>query len=170
MGLFDKLTGTKKPDEGVPVQSVDDLRAGLLALNRDTAPYVVRAATDEKADMVAEWRIVDASWYEIFAKAGLSKVAKVLLRLDPDKTEVRSADEEYTLEWHAGVPQLSVAAKGFRGQQTSVQFGRSWAFTEQGTYGEVYNYHFDTKELKNPLQDVTTSSGWTWRGVAFGKL
>lgn len=170
MGLFDSLTGTKKPDANVSVRSVDDLRTELLGLNRDTAPYVVRAAGDEKADLVAEWCIVDATWYAIFAKAGLSKVAKILMRFDTDKTEVRSADEEYTVEWNAGVPTLSVAAQKFRGQQTSVQFGRSWAFTEQGQYGEVYNYHFDTKELKKPLQDATTSSGWTWRGVAFGKL
>lgn len=170
MGLFDRLTGTKKPDANASVHSVDDLRTALLALNRDTAPYVVRPGAGENADLVAEWRIVDAVWYEIFAKAGLTKVAKVLMKFDTDKTEVRSADEEYTVEWQAGVPTLSVAAKAFRGQQQSVQFGRSWAFTEQGQYGEVYNYHFDTNELKKPLQDVTTSSGWTWRGVAFGKL
>ena len=31
---------------------------------------------------MAEWRIVDAGWYEIFAKANLEKAFKVLMRLD----------------------------------------------------------------------------------------
>lgn len=170
MGLFDWLTGTKKPDRDVPVRSVDELRTALLACNRETAPYVVRASTGEQADLVAEWRIVDASWYEIFAKAGLRKTAKVLMRFDTTANEVRAADEEYTVQWRAGTPELSVAAEGFRGQQKSMEFGKAWAFTEHGTYGEVYNYHFNTDELKNPLQDATTSSGWKWRGIAFGDL
>jgi hypothetical protein len=29
---------------------------------------------------------------------------------------------------------------------------------------------FSTKEMKSPLQQVVTESGWIWRGVAFGKL
>lgn len=36
--------------------------------------------------------------------------------------------------------------------------------------GRVYNYRFSTGELKQPIQDAVTSSGWTYRGIAFGKL
>jgi hypothetical protein len=57
----------------------------LLAVSRPTAPFVVRDGAPERVNLVAEWRIVDASWHEIFAKAGLKKVFKVLMRIDPQK-------------------------------------------------------------------------------------
>ena len=46
----------------------------------------------------------------------------------------------------------------------------AYAFTEDGGYGQVYRYKFATAEIKTPLQQAVTDSGWTWRGVAFGKL
>ena len=171
MGLFDKLKGTKRPADGVEPKSQVDVRAALLSINRSTAPFVVREATsEEKADLVAEWKIVDAKWYETFAKAGLQKVFKVLMRFDAENHEVRAVDQAWNLEWEAGLPTLSLSAEKFRGQQTSVEFGTAYAFTENLDYGEVYNYKFSTGEIKGPLSDAVTSAGWTWRGVSFGKL
>src|SRR5262245_32327018 len=94
MGLFDFLTGTKRPPKGVAPKSTAEVRAALLAVNRDTAPFLVRDGSAEGADLVAEWRIVDATWYEVFAKAGLQKVFKVLMRLDAERNEVRAVDQE----------------------------------------------------------------------------
>jgi hypothetical protein len=34
----------------------------------------------------------------------------------------------------------------------------------------VYHYRFDTREIKQPIQDVVTSCGWIYKGVAFGAL
>jgi len=170
MGLFDWLTGTKRPQAGVAPKSAAEVRAALLAVNRPTAPFTVRDGAPEQVDLVAEWRIVDAKWYEIFAKAGLTKVFKVLMRLDPAKHEVRAVDQEWSVEWRAGVPNLTLAAEAFRGQKAEIEFGTAYAFTEKGEFGQVYNYKFSTRELKPPLQDAVTAAGWTWRGVAFAKL
>ncbi|MBV9419326.1 MAG: hypothetical protein JO348_06100 [Alphaproteobacteria bacterium] len=171
MGLFDALTGTKKPKSGTPVKPLAEVRAGLLALNRDTAPWHIREATpEEKCDLVVEWRIVDAKWYEIFAKAGLKSVFKIFLKFDDAKKEVRAVDQEWTVEWRAGIPSLSLSAEAFRGQKAEISFGTAYAFTEQGGYGQVYNYAFKTAEMKTPIQDVITGSGWTYRAVSFGKL
>lgn len=38
------------------------------------------------------------------------------------------------------------------------------AFTEQLESGEVNNYRFSTKEMKQPIQDTVTRCGWTYRG------
>ena len=65
---------------------------------------------------------------------------------------------------------LSLAAKAFRGQTKEFSFGTAFAFTEQGSFGEVYRYKFSTAEIKTPLQDAVTKAGWAWRGVSFGKL
>jgi len=57
--LFDWLTGTKRPAAGVPAKTPAEVRADLLAVNRATAPFVVRDGAPENVDVVAEWRIVD---------------------------------------------------------------------------------------------------------------
>ncbi len=169
MSFFGKLFGQAPAPQGPP-QSVDAVRGALLAVNRSTAPFQVRLAKDEGgADLVAEWRIVDAKWYEIFAKAGLKKAFKVLMRLDEASHEVRAVDQEWSVEWRAGVPSLSLAASAFRGQKTEIEFGKAYGFTENLGVGEIYNYRFATNELKTPLQ-AAVAHGWRWRGIAFGKL
>jgi hypothetical protein len=170
MGFFDFLTSNKRPSSGTPVLSEQEVRARLMGLNRPTAPYQIMDGTAESVDLIAEWKIVDAQWYEIFAKAGLSKVFKIYLKLDPSAHEVRGMDREYTISWSAGAPKLSVAVSSFKGQTQSIEFGKAYAFTETLTPGQVYNYRFDTREIKKPIQDAVTSCGWTYKGVAFGKL
>lgn len=170
MGLLDWLTGTKRPAEGVVPKPPEEVYSALLAVNRPTAPFVVRDGRPEGVDLVAEWRIVDASWYEVFAKAGLTKAFQVLMRFDEPNHEVRAVDKEFTVEWQAGVPTLSYSAEWSRGQSKQVSWGTAYAFTETGEYGEVYNYRFDSGELKQPLQDAVTGAGWLWRGIAIGEL
>ena len=170
MGLLDMFTGSKGPAAGAAKIPAAALRTALLALNRDTSPWLVRDGAPENCDLVAEWKIVDARWYEIFAKASLSKVFKVLMKLDEAKGEVRSVDQEFTVEWRAGVPALAAAVEAFRGQKTEISFGTAYGFTETLAPGQIYNYRFSTKEMKEPLQNVVTQSGWRWQGVAFGKL
>lgn len=171
MGFFDLFTGTKRPKAGTAVGSQSDLRGAILALNRDTAPWHVReAAPDEGCDLVVEWRIVDAKWYELFAKASLKRAFRILMKFDDAAHEVRAVDQEWSVEWRAGVPSMSLAAEAFRGQKTEISFGTAYAFTEDLGYGKVYNYKFSTAEMKTPIQDVITAAGWTYRGVAFGKL
>ncbi len=170
MGLFDFLTGTKRPPKGTPPAPMADVEAAILGVNRDTAPFQVRRDDSGKADYVAEWKIVDAAWYEIFAKAGLKKVFRIYMKLDPEAKAVRAVDEEWSVEWRAGVPKLTIAAEAFRGQKKEFSFGTAYAFTEELRPGVVYNYKFSTGEIKTPLQKAVTGKGWIWRGVAFGRL
>lgn len=165
MGIFGK-----KADKNAPILSVDEVKQRLLALNRNTAPYQIIEGSSEKADLIAEWKIVDAKWYEIFAKANLTKVFRIYMKFDEAKRELRTKDEEYTVEWKAGAPSLSVSAQKFQGQMTSVEFGAAYAFTEELAPGQVYKYRFNTNEIKKPIQDAVAACGWTYKGVAFGKL
>jgi hypothetical protein len=167
MGLFGF---GKKPDRNVPVLSADEVRQRLMALNRDSSPWQIIDGAPHKVDLVAEWKIVDAKWYEIFAKANLTKVFRIYMKFDPAKNQVRAKDEEITVEWRAGVPSLSIAASKFQGQMTSVEFGAAYAFTEELKPGLVYNYRFNTNEIKKPIQEAVAACGWGYKGVAFGKL
>jgi len=170
MGLFDWLTGSKPAPPGVPRQSVEKLRAALLAVDRPTAPFRIRDGEPEGVDLVAEWKIVDAKWYEIFAEAGLERVFKVLMKFDEAKSEVRAVDREFEVEWRAGVPTLELRAEAFRGRKWEKSFGKAYAFREDGSYGKVYDYRFDTDEIKKPLIEAAHEAGWGWRSVAFARL
>jgi hypothetical protein len=165
MGIFGK-----KPASNVPALPPQEVLTRLMALNRPTAPYQIMDGKAEGADLIAEWKIVDAHWYEIFAKANLTKVFRIIMKLDAEKHELRAKDTEFTVAWRAGVPSLSLAASSFQGQMTSVEFGAAYAFTEELAPGQVYKYRFNTNELKKPIQEAVAACGWTYKGVAFGKL
>ncbi|HNB40688.1 MAG TPA: hypothetical protein PLG52_04250 [Anaerolineales bacterium] len=167
MGLFGF---GKKANKNAPVLSADEVRTKILELNRETAPYQIIDGKDKGVDLIAEWKIVDAKWYELFAKANITKVFRIYMKFDPAKNEVRAKDEEYTVEWRAGVPSLSISVSKFQGQMTSVEFGAAYAFTEELKPGLVYNYRFNTNEIKKPIQEAVATCGWNYKGVAFGKL
>lgn len=165
MGLFGK-----KPASSVPALPPQELLNRLIMLNRPTAPYHIVDGRSENVDLIAEWKIVEATWYEIFAKANLTKTFRIHMKLNPEKHELRAQDHEYKVEWRAGVPSLSLAVSSFKGQMTSVEFGAAYAFTEELAPGQVYKYRFNTNEIKKPIQEVIATCGWSYKGVAFGKL
>lgn len=170
MGILSWLTGSRAAPAGVPREPVAALRQRLLELNRDTAPFVIRDGEAEGVDLVAEWKIVDAQWYEIFAKAGVQRVFKVLMKFDEARGVVRSADQEWSVEWRGGVPDLTLVASGFRGQSWEMSYESVHAFREDGSWGEIYSYRFDTGEIKGPLHKAAAEAGWGWKGVSFGRL
>lgn len=170
MGIFDFLTSTRRPEKGTPIASLQEVREKILSINRDTAPFRIIDGQEESVDFIAEWKIVDAQWYEIFSKAGLKNVFRIYLKFDEENKEVRAVDKEYTISWEAGIPTLSANISAFRGQKQEIKFGSAYAFTEEFKPGQVYNYRFSTGEIKKPIQDAVTSCGWTYRGVSLGKL
>jgi hypothetical protein len=165
MGLLDKLMGTRGPAPGVAPVGVDELRAALIGLSRDSAPWSVRDGAQDGCDLIAEWRIVDARWYGIFLGYGLSKTFRVKLKFDEGAHEVRNVDEQATITWRDGIP--SISKSWSRGQINEVESGRGVGFTEEGALGEVYNYKFRSSEIKDPLRDAITQHGWGWKAVSF---
>ena len=170
MRLWDKLTSTKRPDANVTAAPAAEVRQRILDLNRETAPYQIIDGASEGVDLIAEWKIVDAAWYEIFAKAGLEKTFRIKLKFDEGDHEVRARDEEIEVSWEAGVPSFRFSRSKTIGQTQSIQFGTAYAFTEELRPGEVYRYRFATKEIKEPIQEAVAACGWTYKGVTFGKL
>lgn len=170
MAFWDRLTSTKRPKEGVATCPVDEVRERMLAVNRESAPFRIVDGVEEGVDLIAEWKIVDAQWYEIFAKAGVEKTFRIFMKFDESNHEVRARDHEYNLSWRAGVPQLELSMSKSMGQTQAIQFGTGFAFTEELRPGVVYNYRFSAGEMKTPIQEAVTACGWTYKGVTFGKL
>ncbi|PVE04186.1 hypothetical protein OIE62_26295 [Streptomyces scopuliridis] len=170
MGLFDKLTGTKRPADGVAPRSAAEVHGALLGLNRADVPYVIRDGREEGADLVAEWRILDPAWQTFFVRTQVSRVFQVRMRLVPEKNEVRSLDQQYEVTWNGDTPRLAIAAEAQRGQVQTVSKRWTLGGGEDGGAGATETFSFDSSDLKNPLQDTVLGAGWTWRGVITGKL
>ncbi|MEU6216768.1 hypothetical protein ABZ845_04500 [Streptomyces sp. NPDC047022] len=95
MGLFDKLTGTRRPSgEAVP-RSPEEVRRALLEVNGPDVPYVVRPGAVDEAELVAEWRIRDPAWHTFFARVQASQVLLIRMRLVPERHEVRALDQQW---------------------------------------------------------------------------
>ncbi|MGW4277534.1 hypothetical protein ACWEGQ_35560 [Streptomyces seoulensis] len=65
---------------------------------------------------------------------------------------------------------LQVTSAYTRGPSRSVS--RQWTIG-RGADGHVEateTFRFDSAQLREPLRDTVLGSGWTWRGVVFGKL
>ena len=170
MGLFDKLTGTKRPAHGVAPRPAAEVHAALLSLNRPDVPYIIRDGRAEGADLVAEWRMLEPAWQTFFARTQVSRVFQVRMRLVPEKNEVRSLDQQYEVTWVAGVPRLSTSAEAQRGQVRTVSKQWTLGGREDSDLEATETFSFDSSDLKNPLQDAVLGAGWTWRGVITGKL
>ncbi len=175
MGLLDKLKGVKGPKEGVAPVGRDELASKLLGLNADQVPFTIsQGAGGEEGDLIAEWKIVDAQCYEIFAKAGLEKAHRILLSLDASSNEARALEQSSEVSWEAGVPTLRLSVEKFQGRTMGTkEFGKAYAFTGVNplSFGEVYNYRFDVSEMKDPIISIVISNGWSFVPVlSKGKL
>ncbi|MER5391132.1 hypothetical protein [Saccharopolyspora sp. NPDC002686] len=168
MRLLDWLTGTKRPLSEISPQSVEVVRAALLGVNGPDRPFVVRDGRPENVDLVAEWKIADANWYGYFGNA--ATVGRTLMRLDASRHQVRSADQEWSVTWMRGTPQLTLALRCARGQINKKSYNATFARDGQGKLAEESRRTFSAGELKSPLQEAVTGAGWTWRGLVMGKL
>jgi len=166
MGFLDFVKGIERPKKGVAPIAKKELVDKLLSLNGEKRPYQI--TKQEDTDLVAEWKIVDASWYEIFAKAGLKEVYRMFLLLDDSKKEVRCLEQMGSVEWSAGVPSISFEASVQRGRVLfEKKAGVEFAFKEEDSkFGKVYEYRFDSSEIKNPIVETITENGWSFVPVS----
>ncbi|MFJ8044068.1 hypothetical protein ACIRBX_26560 [Kitasatospora sp. NPDC096147] len=171
MGLFDKLTGTKRPADGVAPRPAAEVYRALLGLNRPDVPYVIRDGRAEGADLVAEWRVLDPAWRNFFVATQVSRLFTVRMLLVPEKHEVRTLDQQFEVTWTAGgIPHLAIAAEVQRGQVHPTSKRWTIGGGENGGSGMTQTYDFDSADLKTPLQETVLGAGWTWRAVVSGKL
>jgi hypothetical protein len=71
--------------------SRDELERRLLSLNHPEGPWEI--VKGEKCDFIARWKLVDAKWWELMARAGLRIEYRGLVLLDDEKKEVGYFEE-----------------------------------------------------------------------------
>ncbi len=125
MGLFGKLTGTQHPDAVVIPLPAGEVRAALLVIKRPDVPYVMRNGTPaERADLVAEWRVLEPAWRTFFSHSRLSRTVKTRMRLDAESHEVRALDEQWEVTWVGVTPRPARSREYSRGRVPTVS--RQW--------------------------------------------
>ncbi|EFL23056.1 MULTISPECIES: hypothetical protein [Streptomyces] len=166
MGLFDKLTGTKRPSGGVEPRPAHEVRAALLDLCGSDVPYVIRDGTPEGVDLVAEWKLKEPAWRNFFIRSQLSRAIEIRMRLVPENHEVRALDRMWEVDRIGNMP---VSKRYVRGPANTKSLRWSIGRGADGRLEATETFRFDTAELKDPLRDTVLKAGWTWRGVILGQ-
>ncbi|MFJ8590768.1 hypothetical protein [Streptomyces sp. NPDC093598] len=170
MRLFDKLTGTGYPADGVAPRPAEEVRTALLALGRPDVPYVVRDGAAQGADLVAEWRTAEPAWQDLFVRSQLTRAVRFRMRLVRENHEVRVVEEGREVTRVGDPPRLQVSRQYTRGPDRTVSRHYTIGRGESGRLEATETYRFDSAELRDPLTEVVLTAGWTWRGVIFGRL
>jgi hypothetical protein len=170
VGIFDKLTGTQRPADGVVPASAATLRTALLELNRPDLPYVIRDGAPEDADLVAEWRLAEPTWQHLFVQSQLSRALRIRMRLDHEHHELRALEEAWEITRVGNPPTLKISSQYTRGRSRTVSTHLKIQEGDDGGLKATETLHFDSSDLVNPLRDTALKSGWIWRGVVFGRL
>lgn len=158
-----------KPAAGTPVRTRAELVERLLALNDSNRPWILRRGPE--ADLVAEWKYADASWWGVLGKAGMTRAYRLRLFLDEARHQCGALDEFGTVDWSAGLlsaPKVHFARSFFRGiQLVKVERGLAYGFATPtgGGAGKVLDYKFDISEVKQPVIDAVCAAGWTFQPI-----
>lgn len=132
----------------------EEFRRRVEAATEGT-PYVV-TATEAGFDVSLD--IVDTQWIGIFNEAGLAKVYTHHVSVPGDGT-YSVTDDARTVEWVAGVPQVTGSAERMYGRVKEFGVQQVWALDEQGRFGQVVDFRFDSEEGRDLVSGVADQLG-----------
>ena len=163
-------TVEKKP--GISPVPADELYDRLLALNNEDIPYVIEKGK-KAGELIATYKYADVKWFGAMHAAGLTSTMTIRMRLDKHGARVRAQDIKQELAWNVGAAgTLSAHAKisWFRGivfAQYDRGFVGGLVLQKDGkmTLDTAYSWKFSQQEMRNPLVELVTQSGWQWRPV-----
>ena len=168
LGFFEYLGGKRKDPDAI---SKDALAKRLLDMNSIGKPYQI--SRGEESDLLAEWKIVDATWYGILSKNKVREVYRIIMLLDEPGKSVRFFEDLGKVQWSAGTaglkPTVYYQKNFFRGRILfKKEWGVGYAFKDKWPpeAGKVYQYKFDVDEIRGPLKQVVEQSGWEWVPVS----
>lgn len=119
-------------------------------------PYKV-VPTEKGFDV--ELDVADATWFGLFNKAGL-KHAFIHHVSIPETGTYSVTDDARTVEWIAGTPRISYEASREIGRIKKVSFNRTYAFNEEGEFGKVVDFKFNSEEGRALIDSAATDLGY----------
>lgn len=156
------------PDASVAPVPAGTLRERLLAVNEFNQPFHV--FEERPGRLVAEWRLADTAWATAFATSGLRRAYRFHLDLDEAARTLRVLEKTYKIAWGGGIRSLSGRVAFFQGITfASIESGARYGLAFEPGKGlsadRHYTYRFNASEIRKPLAQIVTGSGWTWQPV-----
>ena len=119
------------------------------------SPYVV---TPTKRGFDVTLDIVDAKYFDLYHPNGLKRVFTHHVSVDDDGTYAIT-DDSRTLEWKAGIPDLSARVERMRGKQWERSTEKIWALGTDLRFGKVVDYTFNSEEGRGLITGVAKQLG-----------
>jgi len=129
--------------------------------------------TDDGFDVGID--LADATYYTLMYQQHLDKTFTYRVELDEAAKVLAITDDSYELHWKRGadvsggvpVPTLGAKLSRSMGRVESKSFQKVYAVNEEGRFGKVVDYSFDSAEGRRHIREPARELGWTEkRGTA----
>ncbi|MCC5887875.1 MAG: hypothetical protein JJT88_15680 [Gammaproteobacteria bacterium] len=156
------------PKRSTSQLSADALRQRILAINDLDVPFRIEEGRNGR--LLAQWQVADARWSNLLRSGSLRQVRHLQLELDARARKVRVIETARSMQTGRGPFSFALRFAWSRGVDFSgLEAGRQIGLTHDPERGwvlrEDYRYRLDAYEMKAPLIEAITSSGWTWQPV-----
>ncbi len=159
-------------------QTLSQTLAAVETLNKPDQPFSYRT---EGNQIIGEWKYLDAKWAAPLAAGNIDKEYRVTVTFD-------EAAHTFSLQDHSS---QSKSGLSFDPSDGGISFGKSFDSFQGHKIGKeagfgighanqpqnrtsvggpTYQYKFDTAEIKEPLVNFLTQTGWKRKKGLFGKL
>lgn len=168
---------TKKRIAGITPLSLPDLQTRILSINTFNVPFTVQQGSKPN-ELIATWKLADAKWIGLMFAGGLRSTYKLTIRLNEQSHIAQVRETQTTASWDATGP-IPVLKTGFHFsffQGINLLSFQSTQLTgllfKDGklSLDNAYKYTFNPDEVKNPIAQIITQSGWDFTPVVFFKV
>jgi len=160
----------QKPQPGTQREPAALLRERLLGVNQQKIPVQVIASPHSDNTLEITWRYADAQWLDLMRAHKMQRRHKLVLALDEQSYKARVREYWSAFDASAGPNDMRLSWTAATGMQffqfeerrvIGVQLDASGKPTGESSKA----YTFNLQELKQPIIDAVTISGWTWQPV-----
>lgn len=153
-GYFQYLGGKKR--SSIPPVKKETLIGRLLNLNDLAKPFSI--VEGKSTDLIAEWKLADAAWYEAFSEGRIGQAYRAYLLLDEPRHTVRCYEEVGSVKWVMSVngPRPTVSYR--RARLPKSILGKK----VKREAGKMPEPKFLITEIRKPIALTVRESGWEW--------
>jgi hypothetical protein len=164
MGIFKggAWVAAVDPDEGVKSIPKEELKTILMKINELDVPFEVIEKDSDTYSV--EWKM-DKKWQGILESRQVKILYHLGMKLNDRRKSVSVIESKRNVVLEKGILRLKAGFELFRGitfksYEKEAVYGLSYTDGRLAVTG--YNYTFNVQEIKNPLIELVTGSGWKW--------
>lgn len=120
----------------------------------ENTPYTVK---DTKKGFTVNLDVVDARWWALFAREGLS--SSFSWRVKERGSSFSIYDRKVRMQWTAGAPRLAGTLEYQGGRIVGFTREKIWALSDRGVIEPVVDYKFNSREGRDVIRLVAKGLG-----------